>query len=101
MFAPEVLGPTVDRLAELAGDELSNLLNQAEQVTCFRNAARRLVPGGRFVIELWVPELRKLPPGRQAVVFQAEPGYIGLPAPGPAVRRPRTVPSGGASMREG
>ncbi len=148
MFAPEVLGPTVDRLAELAGDgralefaigtgrvavplaergvpvtgielsrpmidqlrtkadeatipvivgdmatavapgkytlvylvfnTISNLLTQAEQVACFRNAARHLTPGGRFVIELWVPELRKLPPGQQATVWQSEPGYIGL-----------------------
>ncbi len=28
--------------------------------------------------ELWVPELRKLPPGQEAVVFHSEPGYIGL-----------------------
>jgi SAM-dependent methyltransferase len=148
MFAPEVLGPTVDRLVELAGggpvlefaigtgrvavplagrgvsvtgvelspamvevlrtkaDEatipvvmgdmattvapgqyalvylvfntISNLLSQAEQVACFRNAARHLAPGGRFVIELWVPELRKLPPGQQATVWHLESGYIGL-----------------------
>lgn len=148
MFAPEVLGPTVERLAELAAggralelaigtgrvavplaergvpvagielsrhmierlrtkvDEatvpvvagdmttarvpgefslvylvfntISNLLTQREQVECFRNAARHLVPGGRFVIELWIPELRALPPGRQATVWQVQPGYIGL-----------------------
>jgi hypothetical protein len=30
------------------------------------------------VIELWVPELRMLPPGQQATVFCSEPGYIGL-----------------------
>jgi SAM-dependent methyltransferase len=148
MFAPDVLGPTVDRLAELAGDgralefaigtgrvavplaergvpvtgielsrpmieqlrtkaddatipvvvgdmatsrapgeyslvylvynTISNLLSQAEQVACFRNAARHLAPGGRFVIELWVPELRTLPPGRDATVWHSEPGYIGL-----------------------
>ena len=148
MFAPETLGPAVDRLAELAGDgpalefavgtgrvaiplagrgvrvtgielsrpmidqlrtkadeatipvvagdmattvvpgrftlvylvynTISNLLDQAAQVACFRNAARHLGPGGRFVVELWVPELRSLPPGRQATVFHAEPGYIGL-----------------------
>ena len=148
MFAPEVLGPAVDRLAGLAGDgralefaigtgrvavplaqrgvpvtgielsgpmierlrtkadeaaipviagdmatarapgtytlvylvynTISNLLTQSEQVACFRNAARHLTPGGRFVIELWVPELRKRPPGQQATVFTAEPGYIGL-----------------------
>lgn len=148
MFAPDVLGPCVDRLAELAGDGLalelaigtgrvalplsqrgvrvtgielsqpmidqlrtkadaatipvihgdmatalapgrytlvylvyntiSNLLTQAEQVACFRNAARHLSPGGCFVIELWVPELRKLPPGQTAVVFRNEAGYVGL-----------------------
>jgi SAM-dependent methyltransferase len=148
MFAPEVLGPTVDRLVDLAGggralefaigtgrvavplaergvsvsgielsgpmieelrakvdqqtipvvvgdmatarapgeytlvylvfNTISNLLTQAEQVACFRNAARHLTPGGRFVIELWVPELRKLPPGQQAVVWHCESGYVGL-----------------------
>ena len=149
MFAPEVLGPTVERLVELAGggaalefgigtgrvavplatrgvrvagielsrpmiqqlrtnaDEetipvvagdmatadappgkyalvylvfntISNLLTQAEQVACFRNAARHLEPGGRFVIELWVPDLRRLPPGQQASVWRTESGYIGL-----------------------
>ncbi|MFE0651125.1 class I SAM-dependent methyltransferase [Streptomyces sp. NPDC059534] len=148
MFAPEVLGPAVDRLAELAGDgralefavgtgrvavplaergvsvtgielslpmveqlrakadeqtvpvvigdmavavapgqytlvylvynTISNLLTQDEQVQCFRNAARHLAPGGRFVIELWVPELRNLPPGQKATVWQSESGYIGL-----------------------
>ncbi|MER7786820.1 class I SAM-dependent methyltransferase [Streptomyces sp. NPDC097640] len=148
MFAPEILGPTVDRLARLAGEgealefaigtgrvaiplaergvpvtgielsrpmverlrtkvdeatlpvimgdmattaapgeytlvylvynTISNLLTQAEQVECFRNAARHLAPGGRFVIELWVPELRKLPPGQTATVWHSDPGYIGL-----------------------
>jgi SAM-dependent methyltransferase len=148
MFAPEVVGPAVDRLAELAGDgaalefaigtgriavplarrgvrvtgielsppmverlrtkvdeamipvvmgdmatavapgtytlvylvynTISNLLTQAEQVECFSNAARHLAPGGRFVIELWVPELRKLPPGQTATARHADPGYIGV-----------------------
>ena len=148
MFAPEVLGPTVNRLAELAAggralefavgtgrvavplaergvpvtgielsgamverlrekaDEntvpvllgnmitarapgeyalvylvyntISNLLTQDEQIECFRNAARHLVPDGRFVVELWVPQLRTLPPGQSATVFRAEPGYLGL-----------------------
>jgi SAM-dependent methyltransferase len=148
LFAPEVLGPTVDRLARLAGggpalefaigtgrvgvplrergvpvsgielsgpmiarlrekaDEatipvvhgdmatarapgefalvylvdntISNLTTQAEQVACFGNAARHLRPGGRFVIELWVPELRLLPPGSKAAVFAVEPGYVGF-----------------------
>lgn len=148
MFAPEVLGPTVDRLAGLAGDgralefavgtgrvavplaergvpvtgielsrpmvarlrtkadesalpvvvgdmattrapgvyalvylvynTISNLLTQDEQVACFHNAARHLTPGGRFVIELGVPDLRALPPGQRATVWHSDPGYIGL-----------------------
>jgi SAM-dependent methyltransferase len=65
-------------LVYLVFNTISNLLTQAEQVQCFRNAARHLTPGGRFVIELWVPDLRRLPPGQRATVFGAEPGYLGL-----------------------
>jgi SAM-dependent methyltransferase len=70
--------PGVYALVYLVFNTISNLLTQTEQVACFRNAARHLTPGGRFVIELWVPELRKLPPGQQATVWHCEPGYIGL-----------------------
>jgi SAM-dependent methyltransferase len=65
-------------LVYLVYNTISNLLTQAEQVECFRNAARHLVPGGRFVVELWVPELRSLPPGKEATVWLHEPGYLGL-----------------------
>lgn len=65
-------------LVYLVYNSIANLLTQDEQVACFRNAARHLVPGGRFVVELWVPELRKLPPGQRAIVCRSEPGYIGL-----------------------
>ena len=146
MFAPEVLGPTVDLLAELAGDgaalelaagtgrvsiplaergvpvsgielsrpmlerlrakaptipvvegdmtstrvpgefalvflvfnTISNVLDQGGQVECFHNAARHLRPGGRFVVELWVPQLRYLPQGAPAAVFASRDGYVGL-----------------------
>jgi SAM-dependent methyltransferase len=101
----ELSGPMIEQLRTKAGDEripvlagdmatarapgefslvylvyntISNLLTQAEQVECFRNAARHLGPGGRFVIELWVPQLRTLPPGQPATVWHCEPGYIGL-----------------------
>ncbi|ETK37460.1 class I SAM-dependent methyltransferase [Microbispora sp. ATCC PTA-5024] len=73
-----VTAPGRYTLVYLVYNTIANLLTQAEQVACFRNAARHLVPGGRFVIELWVPELRKLPPGQQATVWHCEPGYIGL-----------------------
>ncbi len=54
-------------LVYLVWNSISNLRTQPEQVECFRNAARHLRPGGRFVIELWVPPLRRLPPGAPAV----------------------------------
>ncbi len=50
-------------LAFLVFNTIANLLTQDEQVRCFQNAARHLAPGGRFVIELWMPQLRSLPPG--------------------------------------
>jgi SAM-dependent methyltransferase len=65
-------------LVYLVYNTISNLLTQAEQVECFRNAARHLAPGGRFAVELWVPELRKLPPGQDATVWRSEPAYIGF-----------------------
>jgi SAM-dependent methyltransferase len=70
--------PGAYTLVYLVYNTISNLLTQSGQVACFRNAARHLTPGGRFVIELWVPELRKLPPGAPATVWATEPGYIGL-----------------------
>ena len=65
-------------LVYLVYNTISNLLTQAEQVACFGNAARHLGPGGRFVVELWVPQLRVLPPGQLATVHSVEPGHIGL-----------------------
>ncbi|HEY2051712.1 MAG TPA: class I SAM-dependent methyltransferase [Caulobacteraceae bacterium] len=63
-------------LVYLVYNTISNLLTQAEQVACFRNAARHLNSGGQFVIELWVPELRKLPIGQDAIVATSEPGHF-------------------------
>lgn len=57
------------RLVFLAFNSISNLRTQTEQVACFRNAARHLIPGGHFVVELFVPPLRRLPPGQTAVPF--------------------------------
>jgi SAM-dependent methyltransferase len=63
-------------LVFLVFNGISNALTQDSQIAVFENAARHLVPGGRFVIELWVPDLRTLPPGRSGSVFAARPGYL-------------------------
>jgi SAM-dependent methyltransferase len=148
MFAPEVLGPTVDVLAELAGDEpalelaigtgrvglalaargvavhgielsphmvdqlrskpdagaldvtigdmtstrvdvtcslvylvfntIMNVTTLDEQVAVFENAAAHLRPGGCFVVEIVVPQLRRLPPGELGRVFTLEPGHVAV-----------------------
>jgi SAM-dependent methyltransferase len=63
-------------LVYLVFNTIANLLTQEDQVACFRNAARHLTPGGHFVIELWVPELRRLPAGQAGTVMHSEPGYL-------------------------
>jgi SAM-dependent methyltransferase len=54
------------RLAYLVRNTIMNLTTQDEQVACFRNVAEHLEPGGRFVIEVVVPGLQRLPPGETA-----------------------------------
>ena len=54
-------------LAYLVFNTIMNLTSQDAQVACFRNAARHLEPGGCFVIECRVPELRRLPPGQDVL----------------------------------
>ncbi len=63
-------------LAFLVFNTIANLLTQDDQVCCFQNAARHLKPGGCFVVELWVPQLRSLPPGHGATVEVSQPGYL-------------------------
>lgn len=65
-------------LVYLVFNTLGNLRTQQEQVACFRNAARHLRPGGRFLIELGVPPIRRLPPGQVAVPFEVSEGHLGF-----------------------
>lgn len=65
-------------LVYLVWNGLGNLRTQPEQVACFRNAARHLAPGGRFVIELWVPGIRRYPPGQAAVPFHIGENHVGF-----------------------
>jgi SAM-dependent methyltransferase len=65
-------------LVYLLRNTITNLTTQDEQVDCFRNAARHLEPGGFFLIENYVPQLRRLPPGETARVFIAEPEHVGF-----------------------
>jgi SAM-dependent methyltransferase len=65
-------------LAYLVFNTIMNLTTQAAQVACFRNAAAHLEPGGCFVIEVTIPDLRRLPPGETFHVFNASENHWGI-----------------------
>ncbi|WP_204068008.1 class I SAM-dependent DNA methyltransferase [Planobispora siamensis] len=65
-------------LVYLVRNTITNLTTQDEQVECFRNAAAHLEPGGCFVIENYVPELRRLPPGQTIHPFTVSPEHLGF-----------------------
>jgi SAM-dependent methyltransferase len=65
------------RLVYLVFNTIGNVVTQDRQVACFANAAEHLEPGGYFLIEVGVPDLRRLPPGDDARVFSHAPGYVG------------------------
>lgn len=70
--------PGAFRLVFLVFNTIMNLTSQDAQVACFRNAAAHLAPGGRFVIEVTVPDLRWLPPGQTVVPFHLDPDRVGF-----------------------
>jgi SAM-dependent methyltransferase len=65
-------------VAYLVFNTIMNLTTQAEQVACFRNVAAHLEPGGCFVIEVGVPELRRLPPGETIRAFDVSETHWGI-----------------------
>ena len=66
------------RLAYLVFNTIMNLTSQDAQVACFRNVAAHLEPGGCFVIEVGVPDLRRLLPGETIRPFTVTPNYLGF-----------------------
>jgi SAM-dependent methyltransferase len=60
-------------VAYLVFNGIMSLTTQASQVDCFRNVAAQLEPGGCFVIEVMIPDLRRLPPGQTVVPFHVSP----------------------------
>lgn len=65
-------------LVYLVYNTIGNLFTQEAQVECFRNAARHLSAGGRFVVEVFVPQLRRLPPGQAAIPFDVSDAHLGF-----------------------
>jgi hypothetical protein len=65
-------------LVYLLRNTITNLTSQDEQVQAFANAAAHLQDGGCFVVENYIPELRRLPPGQTTHVFTATPAHLGF-----------------------
>jgi SAM-dependent methyltransferase len=66
------------RLAYLVFNTIANVTTQAGQVAVFRNVAAQLEPGGRFVIEVGIPDLRRLPMGERYVIFDFGERHWGI-----------------------
>jgi len=65
-------------LVFLVYNSIDNLTTQTLQAACFRNAARHLKPGGRFLIETLVPPLQRLPVGETKLAFAADDDHWGI-----------------------
>jgi SAM-dependent methyltransferase len=65
-------------LVYLLRNTITNLTTLDEQVAAFENAARHLEPGGCFVVENYIPQLQRLPPGQTRHVFVATTDHVGV-----------------------
>ena len=65
-------------LVYLVANSIMNVTAQEEQIAVFSNAAAHLVSGGHFVIELIVPQLRRVRPSEVAWVFRLDVDHVGI-----------------------
>lgn len=74
--AHDVEGIGIFSLVYLAYNTIGNLLEQSEQVACFANASEHLLPGGTFAIELYIPQLRRMPPGESSYACEISERHL-------------------------
>lgn len=65
-------------LVYLVYNTIENLTTQDEQVAVFANAAAHLRPGGRFLLEVEVPSVPRIPPGEHGRIFDLSPTHAGI-----------------------
>jgi SAM-dependent methyltransferase len=71
------LSETFD-LVYVVANSIMNLTTQEEQISVVSNAATHLGVGGRFVVELIVPQVRRVPPSETARVFRLDADHVGI-----------------------
>ena len=70
--------PGTFKLVYLVANTIMNVTTQDDQLAVFANAAAHLEPGGCFVVEVIVPQLRRVPQGEVARVFTLDPDHVGI-----------------------
>jgi SAM-dependent methyltransferase len=65
-------------LVYLVFNTIMNVTTQDEQIDVFSNAAAHLLPGGAFLVEVLVPQLRRLPPAELGRVFTMDDDHVGI-----------------------
>jgi SAM-dependent methyltransferase len=66
------------RLVYLVANTIMNVTTQDDQLAVFANAAAHLETGGCFVVEVLVPQLRRVPRGEAGWVFTLAPDHVGI-----------------------
>src|ERR1700677_3558251 len=74
-------------LVYVVANSIMNLTTQEEQLEVCANAAAHLAPGGHFVVELMVPQLRRVPPSETGWIFKMDPNHVGIETFDDAVNR--------------
>jgi SAM-dependent methyltransferase len=65
-------------LVYLVANTIMNVTTQEDQEQVFHNAAVHLEPGGRFVVEVIVPQPHGLAAGDKGRVFTLDPDHVGI-----------------------
>ena len=65
-------------LAYVVFNTIMNLRTQDAQIACFENVAAHLEPQGFFVVEIMLPELRRLPRGETFLPFDVSSKHLGF-----------------------
>lgn len=65
-------------VAYLLFNTIMNMTTQEAQVACFQNVSEQLEPGGKFVIEVSVPDLQRLPAGETVRPFRVSESRLGF-----------------------
>lgn len=70
--------PGTFSLVYLVANTIMNVTTQEEQIAVFANAAAHVEPGGVFVVEVVVPQLRSVPRGEIGRLFTLESDHVGI-----------------------